>query len=193
MITDNGNGTYTVHFGGDIGDVTVDDDFVVGPNGQPIYADTGDGTTPELWVAVIEKAYAQAEGSYGAIEGGWANEAIAELTGHDDFTLARPSAFTPEQLGVALDEGRTVTASSHGGDKGDKIRDATGLIGNHAYVVTDVRRVNGEWQVRVYNPWGRGEVGNDGTDDGQFWMSWDQFEAGFRQVQMMNTPLPDAA
>ncbi len=70
MITDNGNGTYTVSFGGDLGNVTVDDDFAVNSSGNSVYAQTGSGSGTKLWVAIIEKAFAQTNGSYEAIENG---------------------------------------------------------------------------------------------------------------------------
>ena len=112
MIGDNGDGTYTVRLAGSLGDVTVDDDFAVGSNGLTLYAGTGNAAAPELWVAVVEKAYAQANGGYAAIEGGSAYRMIVELTGRDDFTRAAPSAFSAPQLAAALEENRTVTASS---------------------------------------------------------------------------------
>jgi len=193
MITDNGDGTYTVHFGGEAGDVTIDDDFPVDSRGRPLYAGTGEADNPELWVAVIEKAYAQTQGGYEDIEYGRANEAIAEITGHDDFTLGAPSTFTPEQIRTAIAEGRSVTVSSYSGAIGDKKRTENGIVSNHAYVVLGVRERNGMTEVQVYNPWGHTEAGNDGNDDGAFWMSLEDFNTSFREVQMMDTPLPEAA
>ena len=56
-----------------------------------------------------------------------------------------------------------------------------------------VRERNGVIEVQVYNPWGSTEAGNDGNDDGAFWMSLDDFNVSFREVQMMDTRLPEAA
>jgi|GEM_PF-1239503 len=194
MVTDNGDGTFTVHFGGEAGDVTVDDDFAVDGRGRALYAGTGETDNPELWVAVIEKAFAQVEGGYTDIEYGWAHEAIAFLTGHDDFTVRAPSGFTSTEIGAALDEGRTVTASSYSGETGDKKNAENGIVSNHVYVVLGVRERNGATEVRVYNPWGSTEGGiDDGENDGAFWMSLEDFNTSFRQVEMMNTALPQAA
>ena len=194
MITDNGNGTYTVHFGGELGDVTVDDDFALDRHGNPLYArtDTGDGS-PELWVAVIEKAYAQANGGYEGIESRWTRDVLTDLTGHDDFTVAPPSRFTPGQMHTALEEGRSVIATSHPRAEGEAVQNEAGIVRNHAYTVLDVRTVDGETQVLVRNPWGHAENGSDSIDDGEFWMSWDDFVTNFRLVEMMDTPLPAAA
>jgi hypothetical protein len=184
MITDNGDGTYTVHFGGSMGDVTVDDDFAVDGNGNKLYSGTGDGATPELWVAIIEKAYAQEHGGYGPIEGGRTEQAIQEITGQSGFEIVSTSDVTPEQIETALGEGRIVTASSNTTANGN------GIVSNHAYVVLEVRDGPNGPEVRVYNPWGQTEVGTDDANDGSFWMSMDDFNASFRTVEIMDNPVP---
>src|ERR687892_416871 len=67
-------------------------EIVVGPHipatdGSTEFAGPGDvpdgETNPELWVMLIEKAYAQYHGSYGQIEGGFTNDALEHLTGSE--------------------------------------------------------------------------------------------------------------
>ena len=104
--------------------------------------------------------------------------------------MAAPSAFAPA-LHTALAEGRSARPSPF---RAEKIGGETGVT-NHVYAVLDVREVDGETQVRVYNPHGRGgePIGSDAENDGAFWMSWDDFASSFRAVEVMNTPLPCAA
>jgi Calpain family cysteine protease len=45
------------------------------------------GTQNEMWVPLIEKAYAKHYGNYAHIEGGFANEAVEDLTGGVSLTF----------------------------------------------------------------------------------------------------------
>ena len=53
--------------------VTVDDYFPCWPGGGPAYSRSHGN---ELWVLLLEKAYAKLHGSYAAIKMGWAYEAM---------------------------------------------------------------------------------------------------------------------
>ena len=59
-------------------EVTVDDLFPCEPNGSPIFAS---GMHNEIWVLILEKAYAKVHGSYFLLKGGYVNEALVDLAG----------------------------------------------------------------------------------------------------------------
>ena len=74
------NGCYKLRFckGGEWQCITVDDYFPCYPGKGPIFSKShGD----ELWVLLIEKAYAKLHGNYYALRGGWAYEGMMDLTG----------------------------------------------------------------------------------------------------------------
>ncbi len=208
MITDHGDGTYTVHFKG-IGDVIVDGTLPT-LDGQPVFAHTPNG---ELWVAIIEKAYAQAKG-----DDGIGYDATRDINNNPDGGLQRlrlqqdilggpDSGFnaqkslkrvTPEELQANLESGMPIIAVAQGdrhfsSHMSDEVYDY-GLAPGHAYSVVDTRiGVDGQTEVRLYNPWGRIEPGvglgadenavaADGQHDGAFWMSWDDFNTLFATV-----------
>mmetsp|Transcript_33133 Transcript_33133/g.44606 ORF Transcript_33133/g.44606 Transcript_33133/m.44606 type:complete len:148 (+) Transcript_33133:110-553(+) len=64
------NGEWTV--------VTLDDYFPCYPNEGPIFSRS---TGNELWVLLLEKAYAKLHGNYNRLKGGFASEALFDLTG----------------------------------------------------------------------------------------------------------------
>jgi calpain-15 len=72
--------------------VTIDDYFPITSSGHLAY---GKSNGPELWVAIIEKAYAKLHGSYAAIESGQMHDAFQDLTGAPCTTI-RFETGTPD-------------------------------------------------------------------------------------------------
>ena len=183
LITDNGDGTYTVHFKG--GDVTVSDDALLDQG-----ADQG------KWVAIIETAYAEREGGeYDEIEGGDANDAYEALFGADTASFDPDSTNdlffgdnkspgdSYDEMREALDDGRPVTAS---------VRDRIGIDGGHALIVTNVYERDGVQYVELMNPWaansddiinGVEAAGGEAYSDGRIVMNMDDFSEEFYKVR----------
>jgi calpain-15 len=59
-------------------EVTVDDFFPCFPNGSPMFSRSNGN---ELWVLLLEKAYAKIHGGYKTLSGGLPHEAMMDLTG----------------------------------------------------------------------------------------------------------------
>jgi hypothetical protein len=156
-----------------------------------LYAGTGSKSNPELWIAIIEKAYAKAHGSYQAIEGGFASEALSAITGQTEFHFNHPALIPPQDLQAALDYGQSVTASSWPLPFGQL--GGLNIAPNHVFVVTDVtQNAQGEWMVTVYNPWGYDGPGNNsvtGANDGFIEMTYSQFEKYFGLVEVSADPI----
>lgn len=183
LITDNGDGTYTVHF--QDGDVTVSDDALLDQG-----ADQG------KWVAVIETAYADREGgTYDEIDGGDANDAYEDLFGADTGSFDPDSSNdlffgdnkspgdSYNEMKEALDDGRPVTASVNG---------RIGIDGGHALIVTNVYERDGVQYVEMMNPWssndsdiinGVEEAGGQAYPDGRIVMNIDDFSDEFYKVR----------
>lgn len=83
----NEEGTYRVKIckNGEWQEVVVDDYFPCFPNGSPIFS-RGHGN--ELWVLLLEKAYAKLHGGYKNIVGGLPHEAMMDLTGCPTTTFS---------------------------------------------------------------------------------------------------------
>ncbi|KAJ3784855.1 hypothetical protein GGU10DRAFT_376341 [Lentinula aff. detonsa] len=162
------------------------------------------GTPGETWVPLIEKAYAKLHGSYAALSGGEACEAIEDLTGgvstfipsNDILDIDR---FWNEEL-LKANQDRLFGCSYQSLNplrSGNYDAKISGLIGNHAYSVLRAVEVKGKRFVVVRNPWGKSEwtgpwsdgskewtkewldvlpdIGHSFGDDGQFVMEYKDF------------------
>lgn len=168
MFIDNGDNTFTVKFlkNGVNDYVTVDRYLPTDSNGKFVYASYGSNytnTSNELWVALAEKAYAQlAESgwsrpnynayyntnSYAAIESGWMDLVIQQVTGLSTTsqTLSATTSMTQTSLINLVNSNQILTAGFVYGDGG-------GLVVNgHAYTITAYNSTTGQFHLR--NPWG---------------------------------------
>lgn len=139
--------------------IIVDDRIPV-VDGSPIFSRANNN---ELWVILIEKAYAKLFGSYEIIESGLTGTAMNTLTGAPFEYLCRDShsAIDSETawkfISSHLECKHLVTGSTEKSDRNVSF----GLVSTHAYSILDCREIRvGNKKERVLqlgNPWGRHE------------------------------------
>ena len=160
LITANSNDTYTVTFAGKK-TVTVDAELPTLPDGQPAYAQLGSGNS--LWVALVEKAYADyvnpKADSYTTISGGWMGDAFTAigLKSTSTFSAASSTALaTLLQKDVKANDFVTMGTASYVGLN-------TPLVAGHAYEIDSVtvNKQGAVTSVTLRNPWGN-DVANGG-------------------------------
>lgn len=178
MITDNGDDTYTIRFysrtsfnPGEAQYVTVDRQIATS-----IAAKTNNGV---LWVALVEKAYAQWQEwrrsfpGYNIIgNGGTIFSALQEITGRaaTNYSITTVNFSTLE---TALANGKAITAARTGSS-------SQYIVGNHAYSVTNTYiNSSGQQRVVVRNPWGVDGKTISGTNDGFIDLSFAEFTQSF--------------
>jgi hypothetical protein len=142
----------------------------------------------ELWPALLEKAFAQRAGSYGAIEAGVPGDAMSALTGKPSSMIdLRARGTKPDevfaQLTKAVAEHRAATASTFGESSNAKYTN-TGLYADHAYSVWGTETVGGKQYVQLRNPWGDSEPANNGRDDGIFKLELSEFIRLYANVEI---------
>ena len=161
--------------------VTVDDFFPCFPGAGPSYS-RGHGN--ELWVLLLEKAYAKLHGCYASIKMGWAYEAMLDLTGAPYMTIR----FADEDVQKTIkngdlwrnlvhwdQEGFIMSASTPGEDvfteSGEKPgKDGVGLVAGHAYTMLAAKQtVKGIRLCQLRNPWGGFEWQGDWSDSSDLW------------------------
>ncbi|XP_057591467.1 calpain-9 isoform X2 [Hippopotamus amphibius kiboko] len=148
----------------------------------------------EFWSALLEKAYAKLNGSYEALKGGSAIEAMEDFTGGvaETFTTKEAPRNFYEILETALRRGSLVGCSIDIRNSAEsEARTPFGLIKGHAYTVTGVNQVNFRGQkvelIRVRNPWGQVEWTGPWSDR----MAFGDFQAHFDKVEVCSLT-PDA-
>ncbi|OQR72424.1 calpain-A-like [Tropilaelaps mercedesae] len=198
-------------------DVVVDDRIPT-RHGELLYMKSRSGN--EFWSALLEKAYAKIHGSYEALSGGSACEAMEDFTGGvtEQYDLRQP----PDNLFLimlkAYERNAMMSCSITPGETLEE-RLQNGLVAGHAYSITCVKlvfieRLNGKMPlIRIRNPWGEHEwrgAWADGSKewslvdeeekehlglkfdaDGEFWMSMRDFKQNFHYLELCNLG-PDA-
>ena len=191
-IKDNGNGTFDVRFFENAGygkpmkevKITVDGDMpMVAGASVGKYAKARDKS--ELWVGVMEKAYAQWKGGYEAIgNGGHASAVLTAVTGKattSSNTSSTPANQLFKSIQTATTAHKPVTAGTHGKDSGVDYN-GTGVYAWHVYSVMGAVDEGGQKFVQLRNPWGSSEHGSDGKDDGIFKMKLEDFTKLYSNV-----------
>jgi calpain-15 len=182
FITDtyNEDGIYRLKFckNGEWIEVTVDDYFPCYPSGGPMFSKANGN---ELWVLLLEKAYAKLHGNYYTLRGGYANEGMIDLTGcpsvNHDFSTAKVKKFIQNgQLFTMMreydDKGYILSASTTGEDRWTESggpNQAGGLVPGHAYSVIQVKEALGNCLINIRNPWGSFEWDGDWSDHSDLW------------------------
>jgi len=157
----------------------------------------GSSKDNELWLSLLEKAWAKINGSYAKIGcGGTPNEVFDVLTeAYSEYYTVNKNNKDDlwKKMIDAKQKGYVMTAGTSG-DVHNLPIEEMGLSPSHAYTVLDLHDINGEKVMRLRNPWGYGEYSGDWSDtskkwteelkikyglvnkdDGDFYMSYDDY------------------
>lgn len=183
-ITDHGDGHYTVRLhrqarDGTISaeDVTVDGDLPRTADGRDAYAQRQD--PKELWVVIIQKAFASWKGGYGQLDGGVPSEALTALTGKPTQTTFTRGA-DPAALGQTLHTGQASQSPMVAASRADLNLEKGGVVPGHGHTILDVKEEGGQTMVTLRDPFARYEPGGNGARDGVFKLTLAEFAARFQ-------------
>ena len=140
----------------------------------------------EVWPAVLEKAYAKLHYNWDMIDGGFAREAIVDMTGGIDDALdlyRKDKNMTFKQMMdivcdplsiVGCSVGGHVEAGSGSGSSGEEGA-VFGLFHGHAYGVLDAKQTSdGTGFLQLRNPWGDHEWTGPYADGSNEWKQFPQ-------------------
>jgi hypothetical protein len=161
----------------------------------------------EIWVSLLEKAYAKYYGSYEFLEEGYVHHALKDLTGCETDCISLSSAARgsgKKSLWRSMmrfrQNGYILGCGSH--PEHVKFAFDTGIVPNEAYTIYDVVVVDGHKLLKLRNPPGdheewKGDWSDKSAlwtkrlklklnwtneDDSTFWMAFDDFCEIFREV-----------
>ena len=126
----------------------------------------------ELWVMLLEKAWAKVNGGYSNIISGWPCEALSTLTGFSTSKVVFSKSNIDDiwyEIKVADKSNSILCISS----KNDKECEDHGIVRNHSYTLIDTLEIEkGENTYRLcklFNPWGHKEWNGDWSDQSPLW------------------------
>jgi calpain-15 len=154
-------------------DVVIDDYF-------PCYGDAVAFSGPkveknvtEIWVLLLEKAWAKLFGNYNAISAGFTEDVLRDLTGAPCENIMNDNPDLFPKLYDANQANYIITAASAGDEEAGDSVNPMGLVILHAYAIIDVREVQtreGTEQIlMIRNPWGQTEWTGDWSDNSSKW------------------------
>ena len=130
----------------------------------------------ELWVMLIEKAYAKYEGGYSNIIGGAMYNELSWLTGAVTKKIMTKDVNAWSELKNATKQNYIITSSSNAGTGNHNNKTARGISNGHAYSIIAAKAYcddNDEDKdirlLRMRNPWGNTEWTGDYSDNCPKW------------------------
>ena len=165
----------TLYMAGVPKEIIVDDFFPCFQSGKPLFSRPKGN---EIWVLILEKAWAKAFGNYIVTESGWIDEALAYLLGAPTDQIVIDEDSKTDDIWNQLmlwDRERYIMGCA----TRSTVKKEDGLVPNHAYTILSVHNVSGYRLVKLRNPWGKFEWNGDFSDGSKLWADPIKQEVGF--------------
>ena len=152
--------------------ITLDDYIPCSPGGLPLFSMT---SKLDLWIMLLEKAYAKMHGSYSTLKNGHTYEALMDLTGcpckyfsfsdhyiiqmlkNDDLWL-KIKEFNERSFLISL----SLAPSESEAEEGS-------LLPSHSYTVLDICETKSAKLFKIRNIWGAFEWDGDWSNNSPLW------------------------
>jgi hypothetical protein len=150
--------------------VIVDDYIPVNIYGDPAFAKPNGN---EIWVMILEKAWAKVNGGYLNIIGGFATEALTAFTGFSKRFIT-VEAENIEEIWNTVSEAETDNNIMCCGTRSTQEAEDMGLVGGHAYTLISSKSATDDSDklIRLFeirNPWGNKEWKGEWSDNSPLW------------------------
>ena len=129
----------------------------------------GKSEEDEIWVALIEKAFAKINGNYIRIGTGGSPHEVFDVCTEAYSEEIKVSYKKEEELWKKLINGFEKGFVMTAGTSANGFVEEVGLDCAHAYSVLGIYEINGEKVIRLRNPWGSGEFNGEWSDYSSKW------------------------
>ena len=166
----NENGCYGIklHIQGVPTIITIDDQLPCYKSNRHQAFTHCKGSDNEIWVSLIEKAWAKLNGSYAMTIAGLPSEGLSCMTYAPTVTYIHQK-YKNEQIWEILKESDDLDHIICTCTKGIDGLDKVGLVPGHAYTIISVFEINSLKLVKIRNPWGQFEWNGDYGDNSNLW------------------------
>lgn len=145
--------------------ITIDDYFPCSSNNWWAFAFSG---PKEIWVQVLEKAWAKVNKSYASTIAGLPSEALSCLTEAPTFNYIHRK-YTPEKMWAILKEADSLNYILCTNTNNNAEASKLGLVSGHAYTIIDLFEYQNIKLVQLRNPWGQFEWKGAYSDQSNLW------------------------
>ena len=170
-----------MYLNGEKTEIIIDDYIPVYKNSKDIAFSSS--TQPDVWVQLLEKAWAKANGGYDKIVFGLSSEVLRAITGAPTFTLDHEMATADDLWKNMKDGNREGYAMLCSLDSEKYTFDHSELVSNYSYSVVGTYKVNttkGNVKlIKIRNPWGNFEWEGDWSEGSKLWTSHIKEEVEF--------------
>lgn len=130
----------------------------------------------ELWLILLEKAWAKVNGSYENTIGGWPSDPFICFTGCSCEKIRVDSIrsnieFFKEKL-LFSDQSNFMMCASTSKERlnlNSKSHEECGLVRSHAYTLINTYNIKKDFILKIRNPWGCKEWNGDWSDSSSLW------------------------
>ena len=159
--------------------VTIDDYIPCYPMGAPVFSRNENN---EIWVLILEKAYAKLHGNYYLLKGGSVAEGLIDLTGCPTISYHFSDENIQKDIEKGImwlnikdhfDDGYLLCASTPGDERWSDVNymDSlpAGLLPGHSYSIISCKEISGNKLLNIRNPWGKLEWNGDWSSGSSLW------------------------
>lgn len=148
--------------------VVIDDMLPCAKNSRHTAFTHSRGSDQEIWVSLIEKAWAKLNGSFAMTIAGLPSEGLSSLTMAPTVTYIHKK-YSEDQIWKILIESDKLDYIICTCTQGVNDIEKVGLVPGHAYTVISLYEIDKLKLIKIRNPWGQFEWNGDFSDKSNDW------------------------